>query len=205
MSNATIPMDLRRVLDAPRGRRFSHTPHRPAIRPAPRPAPHPPVEAAPATTPDPLPPLVSLGRTPRERALLAHMPDTPGLRRRLERGDLPEWMRLAAARRAEEPDRPRPLPWWHDQVPDRAPTPMPTPAPEPARGPEKEVEPVRPLPIPHPRREQAPPPPLPHRSDRPRRPASHRKPRRRIGHLITGYALAALAGAAAQPLITLLS
>ena len=30
MSNATIPMDLRRVLDAPRGRRFNHTPTDPA-------------------------------------------------------------------------------------------------------------------------------------------------------------------------------
>ncbi|WP_200815929.1 hypothetical protein, partial [Nocardiopsis sp. JB363] len=64
-----------------------------------------------------------------------------------------------------------------------------------------------PLPIPRPRREYVPPPPpLPRRSDHPRRPASHRKPRRRrIGHLITGYALAALAGAMAQPLVTLLS
>ncbi|WP_067597596.1 hypothetical protein [Nocardiopsis listeri] len=195
MSNSTIPMDLRRVLDAPRGRRFNHTPHRPGTRPAPRDTPNQRHEPA----PDRLPPLVSLGRTPRERALLAHMPDTPGLRRRLERGDLPEWMRLAAARRAEELDRPQPLPWWHDQVPDR------TPTPEPAREPTEEAEPARPLPIPRPRREQAPPPPLPRRSDRPRRPASHRKPRRRIGHLITGYALAAIAGAAAQPLITLLS
>ena len=207
MSNATIPMDLRRVLDAPRGRRFSHTPHRPGTRPAPRTIPHQRHEPA----PDRLPPLVSLGRTPRERALLAHMPDTPGLRRRLERGDLPEWMRVAAARRVEEPDRPQPLPWWHDQIPDRtpepSPAPAPTPAPEPVREPEEEAEPFRPLSIPHPRREQAPPPPPPRRSDRPRRPASHRKPRRyrRIGHLITGYALAALAGATIQPLITLLS
>ncbi|WP_067602271.1 hypothetical protein [Nocardiopsis listeri] len=205
MSNATIPMDLRRVLDAPRGHRFNHTPHRAGTRPAPSTTPHQRHEPA----PDRLPPLVSLGRTPRERALLAQMPDTPGLRRRLERGDLPEWMRLAAARRAEEPDRPQPLPWWHDQAPDRTPepnpAPAPTPAPEPVREPEEETEPARPLSIPRPRREQAPPPPLPRRSDRPRRPASHRKPRRRIGHLVTGYALAALAGAAAQPLITLLS
>ncbi|MEU3310589.1 hypothetical protein ACWGSK_07980 [Nocardiopsis sp. NPDC055551] len=196
MSNATIPMDLRRVLDAPRGRRFSHTPHRPGSRPATTSAPRPaPIDTPQSneTGPTSLPPLVSLGRTPRERALLAHMPDTPGLRRRLERGDLPEWMRIAATRRAEEPDRPQPLPWWHDQVPDRA------PAPDPDR------EPAHPLPIPRPRREQVPPPPLPRRSDRPHRPASHRKPRRRIGHLLTGYALAALAGAMAQPLITLLS
>ena len=200
MSNATIPMDLRRVLDAPRGHRFSHTPHRTGTRPTPRPAPRPMAKPG----PEPLPPLVSLGRTPRERALLAHMPDTPGLRRRLERGDLPEWMRVAA-RRTEEPDRPRPLPWWHDQVPDRTPTPEPDREPDQDTEPAEEAEPAHPLPIPHPRREHAPPPPLPRRSDHPRRPASHRKPRRRIGHLITGYAMAAIAGAAAQPLITLLS
>lgn len=127
------------------------------------------------------------------------MPDTPGLRRRLERGDLPEWMRIAAARRAEEPDRPQKLPWWHDQIPDPTPEPAPTPVPEPAH------EPDHPLPIPRPRREQVPRPPLPRRSDRPRRPAAHRKPRRRIGPLLAGYASAAMAGAAAQPLLTLLT
>ncbi|MGW8439415.1 hypothetical protein ACWGKS_30130, partial [Nocardiopsis sp. NPDC055879] len=180
MSNATIPMDLRRVLDAPRGRRFNHTPHRPGTRPTLTDTPHQRNETGPAS----LPPLVSLGRTPRERALLAQMPDTPGLRRRLERGDLPEWMRVAATRRAEEPERPQQLPWWHDQVPDPEPLPgpkptptltfTPTPVPEPAREPAEEAEPARPLPIPRPRREYVPPPPLPRRSDRPRRPTSHR-------------------------------
>ena len=183
MSTQTLPMDLRRVLDAPRGRRFSHTPHRPGARPAARLGPRPSTSKAPES----LPPLVSLGRTPRERELLAQMPDAPGLRRRLERGDLPEWMRVAAARRAEEPAR----------TPE--PSPSPVPVPKPARAPDEDVEPAGPLPIPRPRRERA---PLPRRSDRPRRPASHRKPRRRIGHLITGYVLA---GAAAQSLITFLS
>ena len=205
MSTETIPTDLRRVLDAPRGHRFSHTPHRPGTRPTPRPTPHLAQHTPTETAPDPLPPLVSLGRTPRERALLAHMPDTPGLRRRLERGDLPEWMRLAAARRTEEPDRPQQPPWWHDQVPDRTPIPEPAREPDDDIEPAEEAEPARPLPIPHPRREHVPPPPLPRRSDHPRRPAGHRKPRRRIGHLITGYALAAIAGAAVQPLIILLS
>ena len=55
------------------------------------------------------------------------------------------------------------------------------------------------------RTEQEPRPPLPRRSDHPRRPASHRKPRRRIGPLLTGYALATLAGAMTHPLLTLLS
>ncbi|MEU3309076.1 hypothetical protein [Nocardiopsis sp. NPDC006832] len=190
MSNATIPMDLRRVLDAPRGRRFSHTPHRPGTRPSPRPSS--------GATADPLPPLVSLGRTPRERELLAQMPDTPGLRRRIERGDLPERIRRAASEGSC---------WRQDQRPDHTaqPEPEPNPAPKPAHEPDEDVEFDRPLPIPRPRREYVPPPPLPRRSDRPRRPTSHRRPRRRIGHLITGYALAALAGALAQPLITFLS
>lgn len=182
MSTQTLPMDLRRVLDAPRGRRFSHTPHRPGTRPTPRPVAEGVLEAP--------PPLVSLGRTPREREVLAQMPDTPGLRRRLERGDLPERMRLAAARRAEEPAR----------IPE--PSPSPVPVPKPARTPDEDTGPYSPLPIPRPRRERVPPPPLPRRSDRPRRPAAHRKPRRRIGPLLPGYALA---GAAAQPLITFLS
>ena len=199
MSNETIPMDLRRVLEAPRGRRFSHTPHQVGVRPAPRTTPHTMTQ----TGSEPVPSLVSLGRTPRERELLAQMPDTPGLRRRLTHGDLPEWMRVAAQRRARETHRSQPLPWWHDQIPDRIPepNPTPTPAPEPAREPAEETEPARPLPIPCPRREQVPPPWLPRRPDRPHRPVSHRKPRRKIGSLLVGYALAAVAGAVAQPLV----
>ena len=192
MSNATIPMDLRRVLEAPRGRRFNHTPHRPGTRPAPRPSS--------GTAADPLPPLVSLGRTPRERELLAQMPDTPGLRRRIERGDLPERIRRAASEGSC---------WRQDQRADHTsrpePEPKPTPSPKPAREPDEDREFDRPLQIPQPRREQVPPPPLPRRSDRPHRPASHRKPRRRIGHLITGYALAVMAGAVGRHLITFLS
>lgn len=183
MSTATIPMDLRRVLDAPRGHRFSRTPHRPGLRPGAR--------LTPGPVPEPLPPLVSLGRTPRERELLAQMPDTPGLRRRMELGDLPEWMRRSTASGS----------CWRQ---DRAPDPTPVPAPEPARTPDEDTLPSRSLPVPHPRRERAPLPPLPRRSDRPRRPAGHRKPRRRVGHLLTGYALAAMTGAVGQHLIALL-
>lgn len=181
MSTETLPPDLRRVLDAPRGRRFSRTPHRPGIRP----------EAHPSTStgPEPLPPLVSLGRTPRERELLAQMPDTPRLRHRFAHGDLPEWMRRA--RSAESC-------WRQDDVPDR------TPAPGPAREPAEDDGPGRPTPIPRPRREYVPPPPLPRRSECPRRPASHRKPRRRIGHLVLGYALAITAGAVGQHMVALL-
>lgn len=175
MNTATTSMDLRRVLDAPRGRRFNHTP--------PRPGPHVGTRSSMWATPEPLPPLVSLGRTPREREILAQMPDTPGLRRRLERGDLPEWMRAAAAQRAEEPDQ--------TPKPDRT----------PGEDPRPDTSPSSPLPIPRPRREQVPPPQLPRRPDRPHRPASHRKPRRKIGPLLVGYALAALTGAVAQPLV----
>lgn len=181
MSTETMPMDLRRVLDAPRGRRFSRPPGRPGTRP--------PISAV----PEPLPPLVSLGRTPRERELLAQMPDTPRLRHRFAHGDLPEWMRKRT---------PQESCWRQDRVPDR------TPEPEPARDPGEDARPDRPESIPRPRREHVPPPPppppLPRRSDRPRRPASHRKPRRRIGHLVIGYALAAAAGAVGQHLVALL-
>ncbi|KOX11254.1 hypothetical protein [Nocardiopsis sp. NRRL B-16309] len=123
------------------------------------------------------------------------MPDTPGLRRRFAHGDLPEWMR-----RAESSESCR----RQDDVPDHTPEPKPASAPQPAREPAEDADPERPVSIPRPRREHAPPPPLPRRSDRPRRPAGHRKPRRRIGLLVTGYALAVTAGAVGQNLVALL-
>ena len=192
MSNPTLSMDLRRVLDAPRGRRFNHTPHRQGTRPAPRTTPH----RSHHPDPEQLPPLVSLGRTPREREILAQMPDTPGLRRRFLQGDLPAWMGM-----------PHPTNPHQNQghISGQSPEQVPTPDRKPSRSPDQETEPAHPIPIPRPRREQIPRPPLPRRPNRHRRPASHRKPRRRIGPLLTGYALAALAGAAAQPLITLLT
>ncbi|GAA1456370.1 hypothetical protein NE857_32995 [Nocardiopsis exhalans] len=181
MSTETVPLDLRRVLDAPRGRRFSRPILRPGIRPE--------VHSSGGRVPESLPPLVSLGRTPREREILARMPDTPGLRRRFAQGDPPAWLRRAEASESC---------WRQDDVPDR------TPAPKPAREPAEEAEPERPVSIPRPRRERVPPPPLPRRSDRPRRPAGHRKPRRRIDLLLTGYALAVTAGAMGQNLVALL-
>ncbi|GAA1105561.1 hypothetical protein [Nocardiopsis metallicus] len=187
MSTETMPLDLRRVLDAPRGRRFSRPVLRPGIRPE--------VHSSGGRAPESLPPLVSLGRTPRERELLARMPDTPGLRRRFAEGDPPAWLRGAES--AESC-------WRQDDVSDRTPAPEPAPAPQPAREPAEEAEPKRPVSIPRPRREQVPRPPLPRRSDRPRRPASHRKPRRRTGLLLTGYALAVTAGAMGQHLLALL-
>lgn len=155
--------DMRRVLNAPRGRRFSR-----------------PVHTARPSNP-PAPPLAALGRTPRERALLAHMPDTPRLRHRLTHGDLPLWMVESETPSPRPPTKPDP---------DRDPRPGdgPTPASEPVR-------------VPRPRRER---PPLPRRSSRPRRPASHRRPRRRVGWVLAGYALAATAGTLVQPLIGLL-
>jgi hypothetical protein len=160
-----IAPDMRRVLNAPRGRRFNR-PSRPS---------------RPATAP--VPPLASLGRTPRERALLAHMPDTPRLRHRLTHGDLPLWMT------ASEPPNPRPR---------TEPGPAPDPRPDDGPAPAPTTEPVR---VPRPRRER---PPLPRRSERPRRPASHRRPRRRVGWTLAGYALASVVGAVAHHLIGLL-
>ncbi|WP_083926872.1 hypothetical protein [Nocardiopsis valliformis] len=187
MSTETVPLDLRRVLDAPRGRRFS----RPALRPGIRPE----VHSSGGRAPESLPSLVSLGRTPREREILARMPDTPGLRRRFAQGDPPDWMRRAES--AESC-------WRQDDVPERTSAPKPAPTQQPAREPAEPPEPERPVSIPRPRREQVPPPPLPRRSDRPRRPASHRKPRRRTGLLLTGYALAVTVGAMGQHLVALL-
>ncbi len=186
-----LSSDMRRVLDAPRGQRFGRPGARTADRTAKRPAPAPP------------PPLVSLGRTPRERELLARMPDTPRLRYRLTHGDVPAWMIESESRKsrphgASAPDpepRPRPRPRPRPG-PERGPAPRPAPGDGP--GPE-------PLPVPRPRRERTPPPPLPRRSDRPRRTASHRKPRRRLGWTVAGYALATAAGALAHHLTGLLA
>ncbi|AFR06320.1 hypothetical protein B005_1707 [Nocardiopsis alba ATCC BAA-2165] len=182
MSAETIPLDLRRVLDAPRGRRFNRSSLRLGTRPETR------TSGGRAT--DPLPPLASLGRTPRERAILARMPDTPGLRRRFAQGDLPEWIR-----RAEFSETRR----RQDDVSER------TTASRTVRQSTKVAEPEHPGPALRPRREHTLPPPLSRRSDRFRRPAGHRKPRRRIGLLLAGYAFAVLAGAMAQPLIAFLS
>lgn len=218
MSDPTLSMDLRRVLDAPRGRRFSHTPHRPGTRPGTRPTPRPTPHPSTSARPDPLPPLVSLGRTPREREILAQMPDTPGLRRRFLQGDLPAWMGMPRPANSHQHQQqggggdqgqdpkpfPPPRPTW-EPVHDSEEGPGPTPTPKPSRSPDQDTEPAHPLPIPRPRREQVPRPPLPRRPNRHRRSAAHRKPRRKLGPLLTGYALAALAGAAAQPLLALLT
>ncbi|GAB2480965.1 hypothetical protein [Nocardiopsis aegyptia] len=153
---SALAPDMRRVLNAPRGQRFSR----------------PTTVARPSTAP--APPLASLGRTPRERALLAHMPDTPRLRHRLAHGDLPLWMA------GSDPQNPRPR-----REPGRT---GPSPDSRPGDGPAPGPEPVR---IPRPRRER---PPLPRRSDRPRRPTSHRRPRRGVGWPLVGYVLATMAG-----------
>ncbi|WP_444961715.1 hypothetical protein [Nocardiopsis sp. M1B1] len=180
-----LSSDMRRVLDAPRGQRFGRPGARAADRTAKRPA------------PVPSPPLVSLGRTPRERELLARMPDTPRLRYRLTHGDVPAWMIESESRKS----RPR-----EASSPDPEPRPRPRPRPGPERGPAPGDGPgPEPLPVPRPRRERTPPPPLPRRSDRPRRTASHRKPRRRLGWTVAGYALATAAGALAHHLAQLLA
>lgn len=219
---ATTTAELRRVFDAPRGRRFarpgartaaqsasqsdrtgvrpaaSRLASRPASQPGYRPSgssANPTATAPEAQSPQAARrghiPLVCLGRTPRERALLAQMPDDPRVRRRLIHGELPAWMDNVTfeAEPVEPPDlRPRKAP---------APGPGDGPPSEPAR-------------IPRPRREQKPTPPLPRRSGRrrsdwPPRPASHRKPRkRRTGLTLAGYVLASAFGALGHHLYGLL-
>ncbi|MFW6638533.1 hypothetical protein ACOALZ_00670 [Nocardiopsis algeriensis] len=221
---ATTTAELRRVFDAPRGRRFarpgartaarpaaqpdrtgtrpaaSRLASRPASQPCYRPSGRPTTRTAtvpgarPKTARDPLPPLASLGRTPRERALLAQMPDDPRVCRRLTQGELPAWMDNVIPK-AEPPEPPEPS----------EPRPCKTPVPEPGDGPRP--EPAR---IPRPRREYRPPLPLPRRSGRrrstwPPRPASHRKPcKRRAGPLLVGYALTTTLGALGHHLYGLL-
>ncbi|GAB3699813.1 hypothetical protein [Nocardiopsis oceani] len=123
----------------------------------------------------------------REQRLLAQMADNPRVAHRQAHGTLPAWMHTHAARLAERDNQPfkeqrRPPP--PPQPPPVPPVPPPRPAPD--DGP--------PLPRPRPVR-----PPLPRRI---RRPASHRKPRRlgRAAWRLTGYTLAALAGALAHHL-----
>jgi hypothetical protein len=120
----------------------------------------------------------------REERLLAQMRDNPRVAYRLKHGQLPYWMRVQYARTAErdaqgpgEPDRP-----------DRS----RKPSPAPSRPPERVVPRPRPAP------DDGPFPPRPKRSPLPRRrsqrPHSHRRPRG-FGWRLTGYGLAALAGA----------
>ncbi|GAB3732405.1 hypothetical protein [Nocardiopsis nanhaiensis] len=84
MTTTAIEPGMRRVLDRPRGSRF---------RP-PGTVTAPPTES----TPSPPPPtpsaarFASLGRTPRERAMLAQMRGNPRVEHRLRYGTLPEWM-----------------------------------------------------------------------------------------------------------------
>ncbi|WAE73323.1 hypothetical protein OUQ99_29975 [Streptomonospora nanhaiensis] len=101
------------------------------------------------------PPLASLGRTPRERAILAQMGENPRVRYSLVHGAVPPWMDLAIA--AQEAGRPS----------------LPAGEPAPPRVPASRAG----------------------TSSLPRRPASHRKPRRRIGWAVASHGLAVLAGA----------
>lgn len=101
--------EIRRVLDTPRGSRFSHT--RTGTRST---APVPPT---------------------REQLMLAQMADNPRVQYRLKHGQIPYWVKVAAQQRAEheraarqqqeEPPRvPRPRP-----APDDGPRPQPPPLP----------------------------------------------------------------------------
>ncbi|NYH50440.1 hypothetical protein HNR06_000029 [Nocardiopsis arvandica] len=118
----------------------------------------------------------------REQRLLIRMEGNPRVAHRMEHGELPAWMHVHAARVAER-DSPTPEgPRKPSTTPDRPQAPT---VPRPRSAPDDS-------PIRH-RPER---PPLPRR---PRRPHSHRKPRR-FGWRLTGYTLAALAGALAHHL-----
>ena len=84
MTTAAIEPGMRRVLDRPRGSRFK----RPGTVTAPLGAPAQ-LAARPATPA--AAPFASLGRTPRERAMLAQMRGNPCVEHRLRYGTLPEW------------------------------------------------------------------------------------------------------------------
>lgn len=81
MTTTAIEPGMRRVLDRPRGSRFRH----------PGTVTGPPA-ASPQPAAQPAPPFASLGRTPRERAMLAQMRGNPRVEHRLRYGTLPEWM-----------------------------------------------------------------------------------------------------------------
>lgn len=133
-------------------------------------------------------------RTPtRQELVLAQMRGNPRIEHRLRRGELPEWMRVASRRGPWRPEPgsavpsvPRPR-----TAPDDAPTPgqRPPPRPRPTRPPLRRG----------PRWSDD-----PSHLDYPRRPASHRKPRRRTGWALAGYALAATAGTLGHHLTGLL-
>ena len=177
MSPGPVTGELRAVLDAPRGRRFS----RPGT--AARLMATPPggfggggsgfgdsASSTPASS-------TSAFRA-RERRLLAQMADNPRVAHRQAHGVLPAWVYEHATRLAERDGRPLP-----ERPADAPPIPRPRPAPD-----------------------DGPPPPRPRpaRPPLPKRPRSHRKPRRRRRsrpwwHLL-GYTLATLTGGLAGAL-----
>ena len=176
MSPGPATAELRAVLGAPRGRRFSRpgTSTRPMATPC--------SESEPSDS----------AFKAREQHILAHMVGNPRVAHRQAHGVLPHWMHLQATRivererqahadsaHSEHLERPE-GPWKPSPTPDHRPLPIiPRPRPAPDDGP----------PPPRPPR-----PPLPRR---PRRPHSHRKPRRRsrVAWHLFGHTLAALAGA----------
>ncbi|MBR8743519.1 hypothetical protein [Nocardiopsis sp. MG754419] len=118
---------------------------------------------------------------------MVQMQGNPRMAYRQAHGVLPSWMGIQEARLVERDPHPSESPHEPSPVPRRLPEPVvPRPRPAPDDGP---------LP-PQPRPQR---PPLPRR---PRRPHGHRKPRRlgRTAWRLTGYTLAALAGALAHHL-----
>ena len=181
MSPESATGELRAVLDAPRGRRFS----RPGLSNRPMAA-----------------PLDDSDFRVREQRLLAQMADNPRVIHRQTHGVLPQWVYEHVARIEEREHERRIHPASdHPEHPERPWKPAPSPAPH--------HRPRPTVPRPRPAPDDGPPPPRPPRPPlprRPRRPHSHRKPRRRLRaawHLC-GYTLAALAGTVAHHLTPLL-
>ncbi|MFL1431614.1 MULTISPECIES: hypothetical protein [unclassified Nocardiopsis] len=119
MSAEPVSSEVRAVLGAPRGRRFSR----------------PGAPAFPAS------------RT-REQRLLAQMPDNPRIAYRQRHGQTPPWMEAHAARLTQG-DTPRPARREPAPAPDRTPPPrVPRPRPAPDDGPVRPRPRPEPPPLP---------------------------------------------------------
>lgn len=187
MSPESATGELRAVLDAPRGRRFS----RPGLS-------NRPMAAPPSDSESSHSGFSKVQFKAREQRLLAQMKDNPRVAHRQTHGVLPQWVYAHVARidereherrihpASDHPERPE-VPW------------KPAPPPTPRHRPRPTVPRPRPAPDDGPPPPRPPRPPLPRR---PRRPHSHRKPRRsRAGWHLCVYTLAALIGAVAHRLV----
>jgi hypothetical protein len=192
---------IRRVLDAPRGRRFV----RPGTASSTGPSGRPDSLNRSRNTSDPNEPT-------REQRLLTQMAGNPRVAYRQAHGELPVWMHVQAARLAAHgSQKPQAAQDSRGTRGTKAPEGPRKPSPSPKRPQSPAVPPPRPAtddgPL-QPRPQHPERPPLPRR--RSQRPHSHRRPRRlgwtRTGpaRLLAAYTLATSAGALAQHLATVL-